>query len=301
MGSGASRRQRVLEPYTSFDVLPTEYFNRRAFQQQCAPQPAQQCLPACPPPPPCVPPAIQTCALPSAQQQQLCLPVSMPCPPPCPPSPPPPFQQIQPQQQQLPVYDPTTTCPPCPPCPPCPLPPQPQQQKPARLAYAGPGTHSMGPATLVGLSNPQDMLGCGISARQTENHHNNQQQFNQSQVFHTRPYGYQAQPHGEMMSAMMGRTNSRNSNRQQAPTPVSGGGVYQKHYQQHQRIYNTQGNNVDANVNDDPRDIQSVPKFSQIQQQQWQIPYEQQQHQQHLGLNNLDYRLTRSNLRNNIH
>lgn len=40
MGNGNSRRQKVLEPYTSFDVLPTEYFNRRALQQQYS-QPVQ--------------------------------------------------------------------------------------------------------------------------------------------------------------------------------------------------------------------------------------------------------------------
>ena len=41
MGAGNSN-QKVLEPYTSFDVLPTEYFNRQALQQQQQHQQQQQ-------------------------------------------------------------------------------------------------------------------------------------------------------------------------------------------------------------------------------------------------------------------
>jgi len=96
---GSNRKCRVLEPYCSFDILPTEYFNRRQIQlgspynnpcgSQQAVLPQVQCAPAqlpCPVQQSCPLPVQQSCPLPVQQPcplpvQQLCpLPVQQPCP-----------------------------------------------------------------------------------------------------------------------------------------------------------------------------------------------------------------------------
>ncbi len=41
MGQKNAKPPRILETYTSFDVLPTEYFNRRALQSQLEAQQQQ--------------------------------------------------------------------------------------------------------------------------------------------------------------------------------------------------------------------------------------------------------------------
>jgi hypothetical protein len=80
---GSNRKCRVLEPYCSFDILPTEYFNRRQIQlgspynNSCGSQqlvlPQVQCPPAqlpCPAPAqlPCPQPAQLSCAFPPQVQ-----------------------------------------------------------------------------------------------------------------------------------------------------------------------------------------------------------------------------------------
>jgi len=85
---GSNRKCRVLEPYCSFDILPTEYFNRRQIQlgspcnNPCGPQaPLQQLvLPQvqCPPvQQPCPQPAQLPCPLPA--QLPCPLPAQLPC------------------------------------------------------------------------------------------------------------------------------------------------------------------------------------------------------------------------------
>lgn len=65
MGIASSRRTRVYEPYTSFDVLPTEYFNRRSIQQQCSIQQS--------------PPIIQSVVQPVCTQVDQCKPINPAC------------------------------------------------------------------------------------------------------------------------------------------------------------------------------------------------------------------------------
>lgn len=178
MGGGNSRRQRVLEPYTSFDVLPTEYFNRRAFQQQCSP------LPPCPP---------------GLSQSPPYLALPIPIPVPCPPAPPPP------PPQQL-------NCLPQPSCSP-PLPqylmqnPPPNQQCLPQQKMCPPGcvpVNSSQQNLYLGPPPPRQAYPCppspslcypGTQSMSTGfNDHCGT--FNQSQVFNTRPFGYMGQQGG---------------------------------------------------------------------------------------------------------
>lgn len=61
MGASSSKRPRVLEPYISYDVLPTEYFSRKSMQQ--APLNQQNIQPI-------IQPIIQPVPVPQYPQQQ---------------------------------------------------------------------------------------------------------------------------------------------------------------------------------------------------------------------------------------
>jgi len=202
MGGGNSKRQRVLEPYTSFDVLPTEYFNRRAFQQQCTP------LPPCPPG--------------ISQQSSPYLALPIPIPVPCPPAS---SVNCLPQQSSsppLPQYlmqnpPPNQQCIPQQPiCPPGCVPANSSQQNlylgppPPRVAYPCPPSPSICYPGTQSMSSGFDH--CGT--------------FNQSQVFNRRPFGYMAQQggrfntfgrHGASASGVNSEGFSRFSSRNYAP------------------------------------------------------------------------------------
>ena len=87
MGNRNAKDVRVLEPYTSFEVLPTEYFNRKALQEQFIGSQQQVIQP--PMIQSAIPPPVMQQALPHNVQQSI-------------QQPPPPFQAHSQQQFFLP-------------------------------------------------------------------------------------------------------------------------------------------------------------------------------------------------------